>query len=107
MAVVERQMELLAGPADARRPAERLTVSEVADRGVVLPAEDHPEAGPFRTDRVPYLRGMQDCVADRVVEDVTVCAAIQVGKGLGARVIAAGRSHFVIGTRHSTRTITL
>ena len=42
-------------------PDPALTVSEWADQNRILSPEVSPEPGPWRTDRVPYLREIQDC----------------------------------------------
>lgn len=66
----------------ASRPAEDLTISEWADRYRVVSAESgSPWPGPFRTDRVPYLREPQDCLhPDHPARRVTARWAAQLGK---------------------------
>ena len=46
--------------ADGFRPNPRLTVSEWADRHRLLTTVSSAEAGPWRTDRTPYLREIMD-----------------------------------------------
>ncbi|MGQ2906730.1 MAG: phage terminase large subunit family protein [Aliihoeflea sp.] len=66
----------------ASRPVEDLTISEWADRHRVVSAESgSPWPGPFRTDRVPYLREPQDCLhPDHPARRVTARWAAQLGK---------------------------
>lgn len=66
----------------ASRPADDLTISEWADRYRVVSAESgSPWPGPFRTDRVPYLREVQDCLhPDHPARRVTARWAAQLGK---------------------------
>lgn len=66
----------------ASRPVEDLTISEWADRYRVVAAESgSPWPGPFRTERVPYLREPQDCLhPDHPARRVTARWAAQLGK---------------------------
>lgn len=61
---------LIEGFIEGFRPAPEQTVSEWADANVVLTSELASEPGPFRTDRVPFMREMMDVLADPVVEIV-------------------------------------
>lgn len=45
------------------RPEPRITVSEWADRNRVLGTRSSRVAGPWRTDRFPYLREVMDCLS--------------------------------------------
>ena len=73
---------LFKGLEAASRPVEDLTISEWADRYRVVSAESgSPWPGPFRTDRVPYLREPQDCLhPDHPARRVTARWAAQLGK---------------------------
>ena len=62
------------------RPPPKLTISEWADRYRYVPPESSPEPGPWRTDRVPYLRGIMDTLSERRVRKVVWMAASQLGK---------------------------
>lgn len=68
--------------AAATRPVEDLTISEWADRYRVVSAESgSPWPGPFKTERVPYLREPQDCLhPDHPARRVTARWAAQLGK---------------------------
>ncbi len=51
---------LLAAAQRALQPPPRLTVSEWADQNRLLSSTESGEPGPWRTDRVPYLREIMD-----------------------------------------------
>lgn len=59
-------------------PPPEISVSEWADAKRVIP-EYAAEPGPWRTDRVPYLREIMDCFSDSRVERVVFQKAAQVG----------------------------
>jgi phage terminase large subunit GpA-like protein len=62
----------------ARDPA--LTVSQWADRHRVLSSRSASEAGPYRTSRTPYMRGIMDALSPRnPVQRVVFMKAAQVG----------------------------
>ena len=61
-------------------PPDDLTVSQWADRFRILHPLTSAEAGPWRTSRTPYLRGIMDSASDPSVERITICASSQVGK---------------------------
>lgn len=68
--------------AAATHPVESLTISEWSDRyRIVSPESGSPWPGPFRTERVPYLREPQDCLhPDHPARRVTARWAAQLGK---------------------------
>lgn len=71
----------LAGLAAGFRLPRRVSVSDWGDANVVLTTKTSAEPGPWRTARVPYLRGIFDCLsASSQVEEVIVVAGAQVGK---------------------------
>jgi len=55
----------------------RLTLSAWADRYRVLSPESSAEPGPWRTERVPYLREIMDTISGRDYQDVTVVKSSQ------------------------------
>lgn len=59
-------------------PPPRLTVSEWADRHRVLSRENCAEPGPWRTDRVPYMREIMDTANDPTIEEVVFKKSAQV-----------------------------
>lgn len=60
-------------------PPPKLTVSQWADRYRVVPPPS-PEPGKWRTDRVPYLRGIMDAFSDPAFETVLCFTSAQIGK---------------------------
>ena len=66
--------------ASACVPRPRLSVSAWADAYRRIAPGTSPEPGPWRTDRVPYLRGIMDALNDPNVETVVVMMASQLGK---------------------------
>src|SRR5580693_2496117 len=73
---------LFAELARLARPDIELTVSQFADKyRVVSPESGSPFPGPWRTDRVPYLREPMDCLsADHAARRVTLKFSAQTGK---------------------------
>ncbi|MCA3699213.1 MAG: phage terminase large subunit family protein, partial [Brevundimonas sp.] len=61
-------------------PDPALTVSEWADRHRILSSRGASEAGPYRTARTPYMRGIMDVLSPRnPVQRVVFMKAAQVG----------------------------
>ena len=75
------------------RPAPRVTMSEWADSHRYLSKENSPEPGPWRTDRVPYLREIMDAISDPEVERIVLRKSAQVGYTEG--VINNGIGYFI------------
>lgn len=66
--------------ADALRPDPLLTVSEWADAHRHLTTTESPEPGPWRTERVPYMREIMDTLSpSSPVTDVCFMKSAQVG----------------------------
>lgn len=63
----------------AWKPPERLTVSEWADKYRVLDSKTSNEAGPWRTERTPYLQEIMDQYNEPDVEEIVFCKASQIG----------------------------
>ncbi len=59
---------------------KKITVSEFADKHIVLDEMTSAEPGRWRTDRAPYQRGIMDAYSDPYVLDITIMASTQVGK---------------------------
>lgn len=70
-------------------PPAKLTVSECADRHRVLTTDEGcAEPGPWRTNRVPYLREIMDSLADPLIERVVHMKASQIaGSQVGQNLI--------------------
>ena len=62
------------------RPRSRLSGSDWADKYRYVAPGTSPEPGPWRTDRVPYLREPMDCATDRVTETTVMMCSSQIGK---------------------------
>lgn len=62
------------------KPPEDLTVTEWAEKYRRLSPENSAEAGPWRTDRTPYLREIMDAFTDPKIRRLIVVASSQVGK---------------------------
>lgn len=62
------------------RPKPRLSLSEWAERHVVLPSETTHRAGTLRLAVTPYLREVMDAVSDRRTQQVTFIAPSQSAK---------------------------
>ena len=61
------------------KPKEQLTISEWANRYMVLPRGSN-EAGSFSTDNAPYQKEIMDAITDPEVQNVAVMSSAQVGK---------------------------
>ena len=62
------------------KPPEKLYVDQWADKYRILSPETSAEAGPWRTDRTPYLREPMRAFNDPIVHRITIAAGSQVGK---------------------------
>lgn len=60
-------------------PPDRVTVSTWADRHRILPPGVSSEPGAWRTDRVPYLKLLQDLMGDGVTQEIIFMKSPQVG----------------------------
>jgi phage terminase large subunit GpA-like protein len=60
-------------------PPPVLSVSQWADRHRVLSSKSSAEPGRYETDRIPYLRAIQDTLGDVVSGEVIVAKSAQVG----------------------------
>jgi phage terminase large subunit GpA-like protein len=74
-----RMRKVVSSVAKVFKTAERITVSEWADRKRTLP-ESSAEPGRWRTSRTPYLKEPMDCFTDPKVHKIVMVAASQVGK---------------------------
>ncbi len=59
---------------------EGLTVTEWADRYVILSTEDSAEAGRWKTSRTPYLKEVMDAFTDDRTDKIVLVAGAQMGK---------------------------
>lgn len=76
-----KKLNIAIGPAVRNfKPPEELTVAEWADKYRRLSPESSAEAGPWRTERTPYLREPMEAFTDPKVHKIVMVAASQVGK---------------------------
>ena len=61
-------------------PPEDLTVTQWADKYMVLSSEDSAEPGPYRSSKTPYVREIMDSINDDRVHKISVMASSQIGK---------------------------
>ena len=61
-------------------PPPKLTISEYAEKYMVLTSESSAEPGRWRPNRAPYQKGIMDAVSDRDVRKVVIMSSAQVGK---------------------------
>jgi phage terminase large subunit GpA-like protein len=77
--------------AGALKPKENMTLSEWADKYMVLP-EGSNEAGHYSSETVPYQKTIMDAITDPEVTDVAVMSSAQVGKTL---IILCGIAYYI------------
>lgn len=81
--------------AAALKPRPRMTVSEWADAYRHMSSLSSPEPGRWRTDRVPYLREVMDCMSlDSGVEWLVFRTGTQVGKSEALNNAIGYRMHW-------------
>lgn len=73
------------------KPKENMTISEWADRYMVLP-EGSNEAGRYSSDTIPYQKAIMDAITDPDVVDVSVMSSSQVGK---TTIILCGIAYYI------------
>lgn len=71
---------LIAGLIQGFRPRRRLTLSQFAEKRIVLSPERSASPGPFRIGDAVYQRGMMDAITDPDVEEAVFLTSSQVGK---------------------------
>ena len=64
------------------RPPSKESVSEWAERNLIIADKGNPEPGPYRTDRAPYQKEIMDSLTQPGVHDVALMTAAQIGKTL-------------------------
>jgi phage terminase large subunit GpA-like protein len=74
-------------------PVSRVTLSEWADSKRMISPEESAEAGRWRTDRVPYLREIMDCISDPRQREVVIMKGAQIGYTQG--VILNGIGYYI------------
>ncbi len=77
--ILERTLNLFADLAQYFAPPPQQTVSEWADENRYLRSATSAEPGLWRTDRVPYMREIMDCLSETSpVQDVSLQKAAQI-----------------------------
>lgn len=84
-------LQLMSKLADQLRPKENMTISQWADKYMVLP-EGSNEAGRYSSDTIPYQKAIMDAITDPEVVDVTVMSSAQVGK---TTIIMCGIAYYI------------
>ncbi len=73
-------LELISGFLDGIKPEPILTVSQWADMHRILSSVSSAEPGPYRSDRTPYLKEIQDNLsAHNIIETIVFMKAAQIG----------------------------
>lgn len=85
---MEFVLELLPEEIMSLEPPERLTVTEFAEKHIVLDATS-PEPGPYRVDRTPWVKAWLNIFNDPEVETIVIQCASQVGKTTTLLVLQA------------------
>lgn len=84
-------LSLMCRLTDQLRPKEPMTISQWADRYMVLP-EGSSESGRYSTDTIPYQQAIMDAITDPEVVDVSVMSSSQVGK---TTIIMCGICYYI------------
>lgn len=91
MAVEYRTVAFMCQIARFLKPTEEMTVSEWANRYMVLPNGD-AHAGRYSTKNAPYQKGIMDAITDPMVVSLTVMSSAQVGKSL---IMKCGIAYYI------------
>lgn len=73
------------------KPKENLTISEWADRHMILP-ENSNESGHYSSETIPFQKGILDAITDPDVMEVSVMSSAQVGK---TTMILCGIAYYI------------
>lgn len=84
-------LQLMCKLAGNLRPKEPMTISQWADRYMVLP-EGSNESGRYSSDTIPYQKAIMDAITDPEVVDVAVMSSAQVGK---TTIIMCGIAYYI------------
>lgn len=84
-------LHFICGLTKTLRPKERLTISEWANKNMVLP-EGSNESGRFNTNSMPHQKAIMDAITDPYVVDVSVMSSAQVGKTV---IILCGIGYYI------------
>lgn len=84
-------LSLICKLAKQLKPKENMTISQWADKYMVLP-EGSSESGRYSSETVPYQKVIMDAITDPEVVDVSVMSSSQVGKTL---IIICGICYYI------------
>lgn len=84
-------LNLICRLTNSLKPREKLTVSEWADKNMILPAGSN-EAGHFNVKNMPWQEEMLDAISDPEVTDVTCMTSAQIGK---TTIILSGIGYYI------------
>ena len=84
-------LQLMCRLAGNLRPKEPMTISQWADKYMVLP-EGSNESGRYSSDTIPYQKDIMDAITDPEVVDVAVMSSSQVGK---TTIIMCGIAYYI------------
>lgn len=84
-------LQLMCKLAGTLRPKEPMTISQWADKYMVLP-EGSNESGRYSSDTIPYQKSIMDAITDPEVVDVAVMSSAQVGK---TTIIMCGIAYYI------------
>ena len=84
-------LQLMCRLAGNLRPKESMTISQWADKYMVLP-EGSNESGRYSSDTIPYQKDIMDAITDPEVVDVAVMSSSQVGK---TTIIMCGIAYYI------------
>ena len=84
-------LQLMSRLAGTLKPKENMTISQWADKYMVLP-EGSNEAGRYSSETIPYQKEIMDAITDPEVTDVSVMSSAQVGK---TTIILCGIAYYI------------
>ena len=84
-------LQLMCRLAGTLRPKENMTISQWADKYMILPAGSN-EAGHYSSNTIPYQKQIMDAITDPEVIDVSVQSSSQVGK---TTIIMCGIGYYI------------
>lgn len=84
-------LKLMCSLAKQLKPKESMTISQWADKHMVLP-DGSSESGQYSSETIPYQKAIMDAITDPEVVDVAVMSSSQVGK---TTIIMCGICYYI------------
>lgn len=84
-------LQFICSLTEVLRPQEELTITEWAEKNMVLPAGSN-ESGHFRVSNMPFQKEIMDAITDPKVRDIVIMSSAQVGK---TTIILCGIGYYV------------